>query len=207
MEPHTDKDEHKLQLLISKAQLWISSQFWISIVTLLTLLLGLFAQYAQIIDIASLVSREKPLEGIWKYESTYTKYYNGTVYEEPNPHELYGKGQATIIWKNGKKQYDVYISYGVYRHGNAKAILAAFLSGYISDIDDRGLPVNSNFEIKELEIINRVHYKGADPSKQSYKFTNCNVDMNKQRIDNITCDFEPRFSSSKVSLTWNDSLH
>lgn len=204
METHTeinDKQQYKLQLLTSKAQLWIS------ILTLLALLIGLFAQYAQIIDIVSLVSREKPLEGIWKYESTYTKYYNGTDYEEQNPHELYGKGQAIIIWKNDKKQYDVHISYGVYRPGNAKALLAAFLSGYISDIDEMGFPANSNFEIKELEIINRVHYKNADPSRQSYKFTNCSVNMYKQRINNITCDFEPHFSSSKLSLTWNDSLH
>ena len=202
MEPHVGVDNrYRLQFLISKTQLWVS------ILTLLILLIGLFTQHTQIVNVVSLILREKPLEGIWRYESTYTKYYDGTDYEEKNPNELYGKGQAIITWKDAKKQYDVYITYGVYRPGNSKAILAAALSGYISDIDDKGFPINSNFEIKDLKILNRVHYKNADPSKDPYTFTNCNINKSIQRTDKINCDFMPHFSSSKVSLTWNDSLH
>ncbi|MCC8995969.1 MAG: hypothetical protein LM517_02675 [Nitrosomonas sp.] len=182
-------------------------QMLIAILTLITMWLALPAQYYQIVDIANLLSKEKPLEGIWNYKSNYTKYYNDTIYEEPDVNALYGKGNALIVWKNIEEKYEVYINYGVYRYGNSKAILAASLNGYISEIDNKGFPKNSNFKIEDLKIINRVHHQNADPSTEIYEFINCNTNIINKRADRITCDFVPRFSSSNVKLEWKSSLH
>ena len=168
MEPQTRNYNSRNTL-----QLW---SLFVSSATLIVLLLGLPVQYMQIVDdLTSLITKEKPLEGVWTYRSTYTEYYNNTIYEEPDVNELYGKGNAIIFWKKNKNRYEVYINYGVYRYGNSKGILAAFLNGYIANIDDKGLPENSTFEIKDLKIINRVHYKNADPSTEIYEFINCGI--------------------------------
>lgn len=180
-------------------------KLWTAIAVLIAALIPTLTTLIQIEEVLRSIKvlAEKPLEGEWAYESKYEKYY-----DEIDPHMLQGTGKAIIIWKNLDKRYEVNISYGITRAGEEKPLLASFLQGTL-EANDNGFPVQKDFNIDRLAILNRVHYKGTPATKKIFNFKNCNFtkDMDEKRVQSITCIFETPISKSNVTLTLDKTLH
>lgn len=172
-------------------------------------------QIEQIIKDAVGPRKEKPLEGIWNYNSEYQKWH-----KEKNPEELKGKGKAIIIWKDKEKRYDVFISYKITRISDKieKSLLALSLKGIIDNVDSySGQLKQQKFSMDDFEIIARVHYDNLGPPTLSYQFTDCNYqyNTNENQINSIKCDLITKYSESsqqtrsesKVTFTRKTSLH
>ena len=145
-------------------------KFWTAIAVLAAALIPTITTLIQIKEVLKSIRvlSEKPLEGEWDYESQYEKYY-----EEKDPHNLQGTGKAIIIWKNLEKRYEVNISYGITRARQEQPLLASFLHGDL-EAGENGLPIQKDFKIERLKILNRVHYQGLAGNKKFYNFKDCN---------------------------------
>jgi hypothetical protein len=198
----THPDIRNMELRIKRYQLWTA------IAVFAAALIPTVTTLTRINDVLRDIGKleRKPLEGEWFYRSRYEKYY-----DETNARDLQGGGKALIIWKNLYKRYEINISYGIKRDQKPdEPLLASFLHGYL-EADLNGWPESKSFTIDNLEIVNRVHYKGAKAIEPfSYQFKDCKLNRKStvdDRIQTIECIFETTISKSYLTLTFDKPLH
>lgn len=207
-EEKSQGNRSRLEILIKRTQLRTAYVVLAGVVlTTLTTLITTWIKVDEVLKEMKIVSQDvallvdKPLEGEWLFKSSYEKYY-----DEPDADELFGKGNAVIIWKHQQKRYDVYLNYGIYRSGGVQ-LLATIFKGFLA-VNEDGWPPQQDFRMDDFVILNRLHYKNYSPSLQTYRFTNCHYvrKPNRDRADMIKCDFTTPKTKSKIELTWEGPL-
>jgi len=154
----------------------------------------------QLDDIKSLLN-EKPFEGEWAYSSQYERYY-----DEPNPHELHGGGQAIVTWKKLQGRYDVNLSYSIKRHSSDATILTVVFKGALK-ANASGDQPQQPFIMDDFQVLNRLHHQGRIQTLPAYQFKDCTYATSNKRVDKIVCVLETPDSKSKATFQWRASLH
>lgn len=139
-------------------------------------------------------SIEKPLQGVWNFESSFTKYF-----DEKDLEELGGIGKAFIIW-GPDNQYEILIGYEIVRNatkGPKITLTALTLKGSFNSKEDG--TVGEQFSMSFSRIAR--HSSLADHPIHDYRYTNCKYDKSVDHGKVITCKFIPKSGASISEVT------
>lgn len=149
--------------------------FIIALISLVGIVITTLSTLITFFDLKILKSSiTSPFQGIWTYSSVYQKYYN-----ESDPDQLRGVGEAVLIWNSFEKHYDIFIGYQINKIGatpeQQNPLASLSMKGSI-EANIHGFPEN-NFKIGPLSLIARLYYANEGPADGGhYRMTNCRYD-------------------------------